>query len=74
MWTWSLAFVCGQQVKTGHWAPSSVFSCKRALRCSNVPTLNLIVMLEQERRLKTLGLLDDDGGSTYDAFFKDGVA
>jgi len=28
----------------------------------------------QERRLKTLGLLDDEGGSTYDAFFKDGIA
>ncbi len=68
------SIVCGQQPKTGHWAPSSIVSCKRALRCSNVPTSNLIVMLEQERRLKTLGLLDDDGGSTYDAFFKDGVA
>ncbi|KAK9826401.1 hypothetical protein WJX81_000123 [Elliptochloris bilobata] len=28
----------------------------------------------QERRLKTLGLLDDDGASTYDTFFKDGIA
>ena len=28
----------------------------------------------QERRLKSLGLLDDKGDTTYDAFFKDGVA
>ncbi|KAK9918129.1 hypothetical protein WJX75_001458 [Coccomyxa subellipsoidea] len=28
----------------------------------------------QERRLKRLGLLDDDGGSTYDSFFVDGIA
>jgi len=28
----------------------------------------------QERRLKGLGLMDDNGGSTYDDFFKDGVA
>ena len=66
--------MCGQQPETGHWAPSSVFSCKCALHCCNMPTSNRFVMLEQERRLKTLGLLDDDGGSTYDAFFKDGVA
>jgi len=28
----------------------------------------------QERRLKDLGLLDDNGQSTYDDFFKDGIA
>lgn len=28
----------------------------------------------QERRLKRLGLMDDRGRSTYDSFFKDGVA
>ena len=28
----------------------------------------------QERRLKNLGLMDDNGGSTYNDFFKDGVA
>jgi [ribulose-bisphosphate carboxylase]-lysine N-methyltransferase len=28
----------------------------------------------QERRLKGLGLLDDDGNTTYDSFFKDGIA
>ena len=28
----------------------------------------------QERRLKRLGLMDDNGGSTYNDFFKDGVA
>ncbi|KAK9806256.1 hypothetical protein WJX72_007461 [[Myrmecia] bisecta] len=28
----------------------------------------------QERRLRSLGLLDDDGNSTYDDFFKDGIA
>ena len=28
----------------------------------------------QERRLKRLGLLDDDNNSTYDAFFRDGIA
>lgn len=28
----------------------------------------------QERRLKRLGLLDDDGRTTYDSFFSDGIA
>lgn len=28
----------------------------------------------QERRLKGLGLLDEDGSSTFDSFFKDGIA
>ena len=28
----------------------------------------------QERRLKGLGLMDDSGGTTYNDFFKDGVA
>lgn len=28
----------------------------------------------QERRLKSLGLLDEQGRSTYDDFFKDGIA
>ncbi|KAI8474940.1 MAG: rubisco large subunit N-methyltransferase [Monoraphidium minutum] len=28
----------------------------------------------QERRLKRLGLMDEDGGTTYDSFFKDGIA
>ena len=28
----------------------------------------------QERRLKSLGLLDDQGQSTYDDFFKDSIA
>ena len=31
-------------------------------------------VMAQERRLKTLGLLDDEGASTYDSFFKDGIA
>ena len=30
--------------------------------------------LYQERRLKSLGLLDEQGRSTYDDFFKDGIA
>eukprot|EP00878_Enallax_costatus_P025987 GHUV01027854.1.p1 GENE.GHUV01027854.1~~GHUV01027854.1.p1 ORF type:complete len:212 (+),score=73.42 GHUV01027854.1:1025-1660(+) len=28
----------------------------------------------QDRRLKRLGLLDEDGKTTYDSFFKDGIA
>ena len=28
----------------------------------------------QERRLKDLGLMDDSGQTTYDDFFKDGIA
>jgi len=28
----------------------------------------------QERRLKRLGLIDDEGRTTYDSFFKDGIA
>ena len=28
----------------------------------------------QERRLKGLGLLDDDGNNTWDDFFKDSIA
>lgn len=28
----------------------------------------------QERRLRGLGLLDDNGNTTYDDFFRDGVA
>lgn len=28
----------------------------------------------QERRLRVLGLLDDNGNSTYNDFFRDGVA
>eukprot|EP00775_Hariotina_reticulata_P010446 gene10446-10604_t len=28
----------------------------------------------QERRLKRLGLMDEDGSTTYDSFFKDGIA
>lgn len=28
----------------------------------------------QERRLRGLGLLDDNGNSTYNDFFRDGVA
>eukprot|EP00879_Flechtneria_rotunda_P024930 GHRR01026457.1.p1 GENE.GHRR01026457.1~~GHRR01026457.1.p1 ORF type:complete len:146 (+),score=48.06 GHRR01026457.1:917-1354(+) len=28
----------------------------------------------QERRLKRLGLLDEDGSTTYDSFFRDGIA
>lgn len=28
----------------------------------------------QERRLKGLGLMDDDGDSTWDGFFKDSIA
>lgn len=28
----------------------------------------------QERRLKGLGLLDESGRTTYDSFFKDGIA
>lgn len=28
----------------------------------------------QERRLKRLGLLDEEGKTTYDSFFKDGIA
>lgn len=28
----------------------------------------------QERRLKRLGLIDDSGNTTYDSFFKDGIA
>jgi [ribulose-bisphosphate carboxylase]-lysine N-methyltransferase len=28
----------------------------------------------QERRLKRLGLMDEEGRTTYDSFFKDGIA
>lgn len=28
----------------------------------------------QERRLKRLGLMDEDGSTTYDSFFRDGIA
>ncbi len=28
----------------------------------------------QERRLKRLGLIDDQGRTTYDSFFQDGIA
>jgi [ribulose-bisphosphate carboxylase]-lysine N-methyltransferase len=28
----------------------------------------------QERRLKRLGLMDEEGKTTYDSFFKDGIA
>jgi [ribulose-bisphosphate carboxylase]-lysine N-methyltransferase len=28
----------------------------------------------QERRLRRLGLIDDEGRTTYDSFFRDGIA
>jgi [ribulose-bisphosphate carboxylase]-lysine N-methyltransferase len=28
----------------------------------------------QERRLKRLGLMDEQGNTTYDSFFRDGIA
>jgi hypothetical protein len=34
----------------------------------------LCVGVPQERRLKRLGLMDEDGSTTYDSFFRDGIA
>ncbi len=39
-------------------------------RCSQLKALDYY----QERRLKRLKLLDDEGRSTYNDFFKDGIA
>jgi [ribulose-bisphosphate carboxylase]-lysine N-methyltransferase len=39
-------------------------------RVADLPVLEYY----QERRLKRLGLMDEDGSTTYDSFFKDGIA